>query len=139
MIDFVGVKAALLLNDNQLLMIQRDEKPGLRYAGLWDFPGGAREGQESPFGCLSREVREELGINLKEDAVVWQKTYPAMHDSKLTAYFMTIKITQSDIDSVSFGDEGQGWKMIGISEFMNSKDVVEPLKGRLEGYLASRR
>ena len=136
MIDFTGVKAALVLNDNQLLIIQRDNKPGLSWAGLWDFPGGAREGKEDPFECLAREVKEELDINISEQAVVWQKTHPAMHDPSLTAYFMVIRITQADIDSIKFGDEGQGWKLISVDDFMNSQDVVEPLKGRLHDYLA---
>jgi len=137
--DFSGVKAALLLDNNQLLIIQRDDKPGLRWAGLWDFAGGAREGNETPFECLAREVKEELDIEIKEQNIVWQKTHPAMHDPSLTAYFMVIKITQKDIDSIRFGDEGQGWKLISIDDFMNSHDVVEPLKGRLQDYLAGRR
>lgn len=138
MTDFSGVKAALLLDDNQLLIIQRDNKPGLRFAGLWDFPGGSREDNETPFECVAREVEEELDIKLIESEIIWRKTHPAMHDPNLTAYFMVVKITQDDIDSIKFGDEGQGWKLVSIDEFMNSKDVVEPLKGRLQGYLASR-
>jgi len=135
--DFSGVKVALLIG-NKLLMIQRDNKPGLRFAGLWDFPGGAKEGTETPFACAAREIKEELGVNLKESMLFWQSTHPAMHDPSLKAYFMVAKVTDSDIANIKFGDEGQGWKLMSISDFINSDEVVEPLKERLQGYLVSR-
>ena len=136
MIDFIGVKIALLVR-NKLIVIQRDNKPGLRYAGLWDFPGGGREDDETPFACVAREVSEELGLQLKKDDIIWQKTYPAIYDPSLTAYFMVAKLTASDIDAIKFGNEGQGWKLISVKEFMKAEDVVEQLKGRLQDYLDS--
>lgn len=133
MTDFIGVKIALINND-QLLMIQRDNKPGLRYAGLWDFPGGGREDNETPEECVIREVNEELAIRLTPDQITYQKVYTAMHDPKLNAYFMVAEIPDKDIEHIVFGDEGQGWKMFSLDEFMNSNEVVEPLKGRLKTY-----
>lgn len=76
---FSGVKAALI-HGNELIAYLRDNKPNLNFANLWDFPGGGREGEETPFGCLRREVIEEFGIKIGQKQVIWQKTYPAMHD-----------------------------------------------------------
>ena len=50
---------------------------------------------------------------------------------------MVANIDESDIKNIVFGDEGQGWKLIGIEEFMRDDTVVEPLKGRLSDYLSS--
>lgn len=134
--DFIGVKIALIKGD-EVLVILRDDKPGLRYANMWDFPGGAREENETPFECVAREVDEELGIKLALSGIIWEKAYPAMHDPKLLAHFMAAHIDSNDIATIVFGDEGQGWKMIKIDDFMSDPTVIEPLKERLSDYLAS--
>lgn len=136
MIDFIGVKIALL-KGSEVLVIQRDNHPGLRFAGMWDFPGGGREGNESPFECIARETEEELGLALNPESIIWEKTYPAMHDPSLTAYFMVANIDDTDIRGIILGDEGQGWKMISIDAFMIDDTVIELLKGRLKDYLDS--
>lgn len=135
--DFIGVKIALLTPDDKLVVYLRDNKPGLRYAGLWDFPGGGREGSETPEQCVIREVAEEFAIHLKENSIIYTKALPAMHDPNVQAYFMVAKVTEKDVNNIVFGDEGQRWKLISLEEFMKSTEVVDPLKDRLRGYLGS--
>jgi 8-oxo-dGTP diphosphatase len=52
--------AALIDRDGRLLVQQRPE--GKSMAGLWEFPGGKLEPDETPEECLIRELKEELGI-----------------------------------------------------------------------------
>lgn len=101
--DFNGVKIALI-KDDEVLVILRDNKPGLRNANLWDLPGGGREKNETPFECVAREVEEELDIKLEAGSIIWEKTYPAMHDPSLTGYFMAAEIDDKDIANVVFGN-----------------------------------
>ena len=54
------VAAALVDADGRVLIAQRPE--GKNMAGLWEFPGGKIEADESPDVALIRELREELGI-----------------------------------------------------------------------------
>ncbi len=57
------VTAGLILQDGKLLVTQRreDSSHGL----LWEFPGGKMEEGEGPKEALQRELREELGIEVK--------------------------------------------------------------------------
>jgi|SRR5665213_201664 len=132
--NFLGVKVALFVND-KLLVIQRDDKPGLRFAGLWDFPGGGREHGESPKQCAIREIKEELGIELSDNLFMWQNEYPSMHEATSRAYFLVAKIDDGLATSIKFGDEGQGWKLMAVDKFMASNDVVPLLKDRLNDFL----
>ncbi len=58
------VACALIDADNRVLVTQRPE--GKALAGLWEFPGGKLEAGERPERALIRELREELGIDVKE-------------------------------------------------------------------------
>ena len=58
----IEVSAGLVFRDGKLLITQRHADAHL--GGLWEFPGGKREGDESFESCLARELREELGIEV---------------------------------------------------------------------------
>jgi 8-oxo-dGTP diphosphatase len=116
-------------------MIQRGDVPGLRWPNLWDFPGGGREGEETPEGCVLREIEEELGLRLAPEVLIWKREWPAMHDASLRAWFFVAKVTEAELAKVVFGDEGKGWQLVPVAEFMDRDDVVPLLKERLQGYL----
>lgn len=58
----IEVSAGLIFRDGKLLIAQRHADSHL--GGLWEFPGGKREAGESFEGCLVRELREELGVEV---------------------------------------------------------------------------
>lgn len=58
----IEVSAALIFHGGRLLITQRHAKSHL--GGLWEFPGGKRETDETFEECLVREIREELGVEI---------------------------------------------------------------------------
>lgn len=56
------VAAVIQKPDGSFLLAQRPE--GKVYAGYWEFPGGKVEAGESPIAALSRELHEELGVEV---------------------------------------------------------------------------
>lgn len=61
--NVVEVAAGLVFRDGKLLITQR--YPDAHLGGLWEFPGGKRERNETFAECLVRELREELGIEVE--------------------------------------------------------------------------
>ena len=61
----VYVSAAAIFNQSgEVLLAQRP--PGKAMAGLWEFPGGKIESDETPERALVRELKEELSIEVTE-------------------------------------------------------------------------
>lgn len=56
------VAAAVIHRRGEFLVAQRHVDDLL--GGLWEFPGGTCEAEESLATCLRREIREELGIDI---------------------------------------------------------------------------
>lgn len=61
------VAVALLDGEGRVLMQQRPA--GKHHAGMWEFPGGKVERDETPENALIREIDEELAIGLSVAAL----------------------------------------------------------------------
>jgi 8-oxo-dGTP diphosphatase len=133
---FCGTKAALFYQDS-LLVYLRDDKPGLPFAACWDFPGGGREGQESPFACLQRETREEFGILLQPAQIIWQRRYPSWHQVGAHSVFMVGKLAAAQAEAIQFGEEGQCWGWMSTTDYLAQIAAVPYLQQRLQDYLAT--
>jgi len=59
----IEVGCAMIIKDGKLLAAQRN--PGDTFGGFWEFPGGKKEDGETMEQCLVREVREEMGVEIR--------------------------------------------------------------------------
>lgn len=57
------VTCAIIENDGKILCAQRSETMALPLK--WEFPGGKVEEYEDLEDCLKREIKEELGVEIK--------------------------------------------------------------------------
>ena len=62
--NIIRVTAAILEKDGKILIAKRKTGDKL-FAGLWEFPGGKVEEDESPEECMARELKEELDIEVE--------------------------------------------------------------------------
>lgn len=59
----IRVLAAVIERDGKLLLCQRPAHK--RHGGLWEFPGGKIENDETELEAARRELLEELGVNVQ--------------------------------------------------------------------------
>lgn len=79
--------------------------------GLWEFPGGKVDHGEAPHTALARELREELGLEVR----IEQPITFAVHEEpglRILLLFYAVKI----VDGEPRGREGQAVKWVPVSE-----------------------
>ncbi len=111
------VTAGLIRDEaGRLLIAQRPDDKLL--GGLWEFPGGKQEPDETLPGCLARELREELGIGVTVGAFFMQVKHAFTH-FKITLHVFECVwggdppqaldcadwrwVTEADLDHFAFG------------------------------------
>jgi 8-oxo-dGTP diphosphatase len=67
------VAAAIVFYDQRILVARR--APGQNLEGLWEFPGGKLEDEESPQHCVVRELAEELSIIVEPGETLTESLY----------------------------------------------------------------
>jgi 8-oxo-dGTP diphosphatase len=60
---------AAVIRDSAGRLLLQQVLPNKPHAGLWEFPGGKVESHENPRIALRREIAEELGLALDENAM----------------------------------------------------------------------
>ncbi len=80
------VSAAVIVKDGKIFIAQRpaDKKPPLQ----WEFPGGKQEPGETIEQCLVREIKEELGADVRVGKFIMSSRFDYEWGSfELQAYF----------------------------------------------------
>lgn len=131
---FHGAKIALIA-ERGLLVYQRDDKDTIPYPGMWDLPGGGREGHETPVECALREVQEEFGLTLPPARVRWGRRYASSAEGRAATVFLVGTLTREECEAIRFGEEGQQWAFIGVEAFLSHPNAVPHLQQRLREYL----
>ena len=86
----IVVSAAVISRGDRYLVTRRQR--GVHLEGLWEFPGGKCEPDESIAECLRRELREELGT----DAVIGAELLAVAHDyddRRIELHFIACELT----------------------------------------------
>lgn len=95
--ELIQVAAGLISQNGRYLIAKR--KSHVHLGGLWEFPGGKREPDESLEGCLRRELREELGIEITAPVLfqIMRHDYP---DHSIELYFYRCSIASGEVRSL---------------------------------------
>ena len=134
-LPFGGAKLAALLGD-ALLVYRRDDAVDIPFPGLLDLPGGGREGGESPAECALRELAEEFGLTVATDRIHYSRAYQ-LGDGVTISHFLAVHLSEDEVATVRFGDEGQDWALLPIADYMTDPDAIPRLCDWLAHCLAA--
>ena len=105
MADLVEVVAALVQDEKGRYLITQRRK-GSHLAGLWEFPGGKREADESLEEALGRELAEELSarfaVGQRVETVRWE--YP---ERTIVIHFYRCRLESGTIEPRE--DQAMAW------------------------------
>ncbi|MBT4857307.1 NUDIX domain-containing protein [Candidatus Uhrbacteria bacterium] len=83
----VDVAVAFAKRDGKILLIQRKDTEGI-WDKKWEFPGGKIEEGESKEAAMIRELREETGLEVKEQVFLGNH----VHDWVLSEKIMRVDL-----------------------------------------------
>lgn len=128
------VSALLFSADNRLLMGKKDPKSGGVYLDCWHIPGGGIDENENQIQALTREIQEEVGIDIsiaKIELVDSQGKGESEKTLKETKELVTVKMNfyiykvslpvESNIVKVSLNDDLKEYKWFKLSEIESVK------------------
>ena len=95
----------------EFLLAQRPA--GKPYPGYWEFPGGKIEAGEDPRGALARELREEIGIEVRE-ATPWITRVYAYTHATVRLHFW--RVTRWDGEPQPLEDQAIRWQRVGATD-----------------------
>ena len=108
--DRVCVAVAVVTDDQGRILVSQ-RHPDAHQGGLWEFPGGKCEPEESAQEALARELGKELGIEPRESEAVLtiNHDYPDKHVQLVV--FRVLTFTGQPL-----GREGQPVRWITLDE-----------------------
>ncbi len=100
-IPHYDIGAAIIRKRGKILITQRPHEGLL--GGLWEFPGGKRDGKETLEECVAREIDEELGIEIAVGEL-FAKVKHAYSHFKITLYAYDCRFVAGRIRKIGIAD-----------------------------------
>ena len=119
--DYAGI--LIERNDGKMLFQLRDNNPNIRNRNRWSLFGGGIEKNEKPINATIRELKEELGINIKKEQLYLWIVFPSF---KKRNYLFKLKLNKNIKDLKL--KEGSSMGYFTILDMLKKKNLVKSLR-----------
>ena len=123
----VHVAVGVIVRQQQVLLALRSNKQ--HQGGKWEFPGGKVEPDETVAQALTRELLEEVAINVTETSAFMQLEYAYPEKTVLLDIYLV-----TDFTGEPHGLEGQPLQWVNIADLSSIEfpDANQPIVERLQ-------
>lgn len=129
--EYAGTKGLILFGGALVLAYVRDDNTE-SFPGFLDLPGGGREEGETPFQTYQREVKEEFGLDIEPQDVIFHTSYPSMLDPSIAGHFIVARQSLGSIRQIEFGNEGKSYQIMALNSLLDDERLIPFLKGKVE-------
>ncbi|NDB85208.1 MAG: NUDIX domain-containing protein [Alphaproteobacteria bacterium] len=122
-----AVAAIIFLEDGRYLLQLRDSKKGIFFPSHWGLFGGGIDAGEEPVDAIQREIREELGIEVRDFTVNSRFDFDLspMGLGCFHRIFFTLKLPVSATEQLNLG-EGEALKFFDKKEILSNSIIITP-------------
>lgn len=112
----------LLYHPDGRILLQKRSMSKQFYPGAWDITGGRVMAGEESIAAAIREVREELGIALFPDGLVWlarlrhQRCFCDIWAAEISLSTDQMILQSAEVDAVRFADANEAIQTIGYNK-----------------------
>ena len=127
----IHVAVGVILREQQILLALRSSKQ--HQGGKWEFPGGKVEAGESVQQALSRELHEEVAIDVTHSQAFMQIEHAYPEKTVLLDIYLV-----SGFTGEPHGREGQPLRWVTIAELSNIDfpDANQPIVERIQQHFS---
>lgn len=113
-----------IINDNKILMTKRSKNKS--HPLMWEVPGGCSIKGESTVDTIIREIKEEIGINIKEEdisligTVLYKKQFVDIYKTEKSIDTKETLLQSEEIDNISFVTKEEFNNMVAYNKIVPS-------------------
>lgn len=113
-LHIVAVTAVIRNDEGKYLLLKRSDRE-IAYPGMYAFPGGKVENNESPGEALVKEVREEAGLDLLPGKILLEDGSFIRPDGQTVKVFIYL-CQAKDTSKVAISDDFTDYKWVAPAE-----------------------
>ncbi|GAB2907680.1 8-oxo-dGTP diphosphatase MutT [Rheinheimera gaetbuli] len=128
----IHVAVGVILRDQHILLALRSSKQ--HQGGKWEFPGGKVEAGETVQQALSRELQEEVAIQVSQSSAFMQLQYAYPEKTVLLDIHLV-----TGFSGEPHGREGQPLRWASVAELskLDFPDANQPIVARIQQHFSS--
>ncbi|QQR51941.1 NUDIX domain-containing protein [bacterium] len=131
--SFSGAKGLVMIGDKTIVYRRSADAPVAQ--NLLDLPGGGRNDDESPFETYAREVKEEFGLTIKPEDIVYSRRYQGQQNPSFFGYHIVAQLPASAAERIKFGNEGVSYELMTVSQYLARTDAWTDYQIRTRKYI----